>query len=120
MFKTFSNKKYRGKIAIVVLSGYLLISVLSVFHYHKFDLLQNPEIKPHHSNTSSGFSKIGSSQFVCTIQLNYSHLHSVNISDLAISTFHIRFEDIDFIPVNNFKLLSEFFISSKLRAPPTV
>ena len=114
MFNT--NAKYKRKISAVILTCYLLVSGLSIFHYHSFNLNQTIAVEKLISSDID-LKSAELSGFECIIHQNISSLHFVSFSR------HFVIIDIlsehEYLKAENFRLkTSLYYTSNKFRAPP--
>jgi uncharacterized protein YkuJ len=59
-------------------------------------------------------------EIVCTVQFNYTKLHSINFSELSHKSFTGDFQDLNYISPEIFYLLSANKLTHHLRAPPSL
>ena len=79
----FSNRTYRKIISISLLSAYILVSLLSLLHYHHVDLNRPNSISKTTNNSLTGLGDFDSQNFICTIHQNFSLLHNTSRVDFA-------------------------------------
>jgi hypothetical protein len=72
----FSNRTYRKIISISLLSAYILVSILSLLHYHHVDLNRPNSISNTTNNSLTGLGNFDDQYFICTIHQNFSLLHN--------------------------------------------
>ncbi len=115
MLKTYN--KYTRKIGTLVLLGYLLVSVLTLFHHHNYCF--NISNALNESNTANlDLRYLDLSGFECLVHQNFNSLHSISFpknqhlfSDLIIAEEILRISDTFFQPLN-------YYSTTQLRAPP--
>jgi hypothetical protein len=115
MINTYS--KYKGKIALLVLFGYLLISVLTLFHYHQYNFnLHNALNEASTSNLNLQY--LNHSSLKCIVYQNFNFLQLVNLLlhiHSKIDVTHVK----DSLIIESFRIVaSHVFTTIKLRAPP--
>ena len=114
----FSTRTYRKIISISLLSAYILVSVLSLLHYHHVDLNRPNSISNTTKNSLTGLGDFDGQNFICTIHQNFSLLHNTSRVDIADpSPDH---QNSDSIAVSKKECYhSPFkFNNIRLRAPP--
>lgn len=114
----FSKRTYRKNISIALLSAYILVSVLSILHYHHIDLNRANSISNSRKDALTGLGTFDGQNFICTIHQNFSLLHNNTKIDITYNTPEFRYLDrIRIIEkVSYFSLLN--FNNISLRAPP--
>lgn len=114
----FSNRTYRKIISISLLSAYILVSALSLLHYHKIDLNRPGSIATAGENNTSGFGSFEGQNFICTIHQNYLLLHNTNRIDITVCTPVLQYvNNITVIKKESYHSILEFN-NVNLRAPP--
>ena len=114
----FSNKTYRKIISVSILSAYILVSALSLLHYHKIDLNRPDSISSSGNNSFSGLGTFEGQHFVCTIHQNFLSLHNTYKIDSTNHSPDLQYCDsITFIEKVSYRSLLKFNNIS-LRAPP--
>jgi hypothetical protein len=116
----FFIKTYRQHIARFILISFSFVTILSVFHYHNFDLFGENSVKKQNKAEDSSQLLTADLQIVCTVQFNYTKLHSINFSDLSQKSFSSDVQDLDYTSPEIFHLLSTSKHSHNLRAPPSL
>jgi hypothetical protein len=113
-------KTYHQQIAKIILNSFLFVTILSVFHYHNYELLG--EISVNRQNQTENSSQLikDDLQIVCTIQFNYTKLHSINFSDLSQKSISIDIQELNYYSPEIFYLLSANKLPQNLRAPPSL
>jgi hypothetical protein len=79
-----SGRTYHKIISIALLSAYILVSALSLLHYHHVDLNRPDSISIPKDDSRTGLGTFDDQNFICTIHQNFSLLHNttkVNIAD---------------------------------------
>ena len=115
---SFSNKTYRRIISISLLSAYILVSALSLIHYHKIDLNRPNTISSSSENNLSGFGTFEGQNFICTIHQNYLLLHNTNRIDIAVCSPVLQyFNNITVVKNESYHSTLQFN-NINLRAPP--
>jgi hypothetical protein len=109
-------RKYDEKFSSVILIGYLIISFLTVFHFHHYELAAQVAVSEDETDNST--RTVNPNGTICIIHQNFTLLHSVTFSDLTNSPFNLPCvnESISFDKPDNQSLLLHF--SNGLRAPP--
>ena len=82
----FSKRTYRKLISIALLSAYILVSVLSLLHYHHVDLNRPNSISNTTNNSLTGLGNFDDQNFICTIHQYFSLLHNTYRVDIADPT----------------------------------
>jgi hypothetical protein len=113
-----SQKSYHSKISLIILAGYLFITVLSIFHCHPFDFNAESivDIGDKSKKTDPNFFIV--SEMQCVIQNNYQALNNAQpqFSNAAKNhIFQLQFVTISYSEntLNNYIQSSNY-----LRAPP--
>jgi hypothetical protein len=116
----FFVKTYHQHIAKLILISFSLVTILSVFHYHNYDLLGEKCVK--HQNQAENSSQLFNDdlQIVCTVQFNYTKLHSINFSDLSQKSVSSDIQQLNYTSPEIYYLLSTNRLSHHLRAPPSL
>jgi hypothetical protein len=114
----FSKRTYRKVISLLLLSTYILVSVLSLLHYHHIDLNRPNSISKPKDDSIAGLGTFDSQNFICTIQQNFSLLHNTCRVDIADHSPDLQ--NSDNITVSKKECFySPFkFTNIDLRAPP--
>ena len=79
----FSQKTYPKIISTALLSAYILVSILSLLHYHHIDLNRPDSISKAANDTLTGLGTFDGQNFICTIHQNFSLLHNTSRVDFA-------------------------------------
>jgi hypothetical protein len=113
-------KTYHRQTAKLILISFSFVTILSVFHYHNYELLG--EISVNRQNQTENSSQLINDdlQIVCTIQFNYTKLHSINFSDLSQKSISIDIPELNYYSPEIYYLLSANKLSHHLRAPPSI
>lgn len=109
--------KYSRQIGSSILASYLLIFILSVFHFHHFELITSPVFADANQNNTA--SQISVNESGCIVLQNFNSLHSLTIPK-NVSAFI-------FIPICSpcalrsgiSDIINPHLSQLKLRAPPT-
>lgn len=114
----FSKRTYRKIISIALLSAYILVSVLSLLHYHQVDLNRSNSISNATNNTLTGLGTFDGQNFICTIHQNFSLLHNTSRVDVPDDSLdHQNSENITISKKECY--YSPFKVNNiNLRAPP--
>jgi hypothetical protein len=114
----FSKSTYRKIISVALLSGYILVSVVSLLHFHHIDLNRPNSISKTNDDNIIGLGTFDDQKFICTIHQNFSLLHNTFRVDIADpSPDHQNSDKITFSKKECF--YSPFkFNNINLRAPP--
>ena len=114
----FSERTYRKFISLFLLSSYILVSLVSLFHYHHVDLSRANSVSNFNSDTLTEFGYFDGKNFICTIHHNFSLLH--NVSGINISCHSPDLQTCEnitvFITESYYSLFN--FSNVSLRAPP--
>ncbi len=111
-----ANSKYKRKISAVILACYLLVSVLSIFHYHSYNFNQTISVDKL-TSSDINLKKADLSGFNCIIHQNITSLHSVRFSLHFILVDAVS--EHEYLKTENVRLeTSLYYTSNKLRAPP--
>ena len=114
----FSNRTYRKIISISLLSAYILVSLLSLLHYHHVDLNRPNSISNTTKNSLTGLGNFDGQNFICTIHQNFSLLHNTSRVDIANHSLDLQYTG-NITVFNNECYHSPFkFNNIRLRAPP--
>jgi uncharacterized protein YkuJ len=113
-------KKYTENVAGLILIAYLSVLLLSILHYHQYDLLGPQSVKKQKQTETSKLFFNDELRVVCTVQLSYTKLNSINFSDLSHKSSSGDFQDLNYISSEIFHLLSTNKLSHNLRAPPSL
>jgi len=89
----FSKSTYRRIISVALLSAYILVSVLSLLHYHHVDLNRPNSISNTTNNSLTGLGDFDGQNFICTIHQNFSLLHNTSRVDIADPSPHHQNSD---------------------------
>lgn len=110
------NKKYKVLISSIVLSGYLFLSLITVFHFHRIELLNPFSITDWETHNTK--INLINSGLNCFVIQNFNSLHTTITNDLFSD--EVVLTDIDYINclISSEKLSSYLFPSFYLRAPP--
>ena len=109
--------KYIRKIALMVLLGYLLISVLTLFHYHQY-CFNLPYALNESSTSNLNLQYTSHSGSECLVYQNFNSLQLVNLSLHFHSKLDVTHEQ-DSLIIESFRIVaSQVFTATKLRAPP--
>jgi hypothetical protein len=114
----FSKRTYRKNISIVLLSAYILVSVLSLLHYHHIDLNRPNSVTSSADGAVTGSGTFNGKNFICTVHQNFTLLHNTSKIDITYKTPDLQyFDSITVIEkVSYFSLLN--YNNIGLRAPP--
>jgi len=109
--------KYRKLISLLVLTSYLLISILTLFHYHPYEFNQLEVVKKQNSFDSNSQLASGYGS-ACIVYQNFNSLHSIHFSHTLTLLSDLVYKEV--ILPNNENSFPPFNIYSftKLRAPP--
>jgi hypothetical protein len=114
----FYKNTYNKTISIIILSAYILASVLSLLHYHQIDLYRPNAIEKQTNYTFTGFGTFDNQNFICTIHQNFSLLHNTGRVDIADHSPNLQNSD-NITFSNKERHCSYFYFSNiNLRAPP--
>ena len=114
----FSKRTYRKNISIALLAAYILVSVLSLLHYHHIDLNRPNSISNSRNDALTGLGTFDSQNFICTIHQNFSLLHNTSRVDISDnSPDHQYSENITVFLTDSYHSLFQFN-NIRLRAPP--
>ena len=116
----YSIKKYYESIAKLILISFLFVTILTVFHYHHYNLLGQQSVKQQNQAENNTKFFNDNLQAVCTVLFNYTKLHSVNYSDISYKTFSSNFQGLNYKVSENYYLPSTSKRSHNLRAPPSL
>lgn len=114
----YYTSKYSKKIVKTLLSAYLLVCVLSIFHFHNFSILQSPAIDNVPSETSH-VKYLANTEFKCLIHQNLNSLQSVNIDQSGDPFTYLTFKENLTSDISDINLSTKYFSTNNLRAPPT-
>jgi hypothetical protein len=114
----FSKRAYRKIISVALLSGYILVSVVSLLHYHPVDLNRPSSVSNSTHDTLTGFGSVEDQKLICTIHQNFSLLHKTSMVNDANHSPDLQYFD-RIIFINKDSYHSPFnFNNISLRAPP--
>ena len=111
------KQKYRNRIALLVLSAYLIISTLIIFHHHSYDFNQRESVQESGSSDPQ-LQIVNYSEFKCLLIQNFSSLHSINFNYSLHLTLDLNNKQELLLVQNDFLPKSNFLKSTNLRAPP--
>lgn len=114
----FYKNTYRRIISISLLSSYILVSVVSLFHYHHIELSRSKTLSNINNTPVTEFDYFGGKNFICTIQQNYSLLHNVLGTEVSCHSPNLQYsENITVFITERYQ--SPFYLNTiSLRAPP--
>lgn len=114
----FSIRTYRKIISLSILSAYILVSALSLLHYHQIDLNRPNSISNSRNDALTGLGTFDGQNFICTIQQNFSLLHNTSRVDISYHSHNLQyFDSITIIEKVSYQSLLKFN-NINLRAPP--
>ena len=114
----FSIRTYRKIISLSILSAYILVSALSLLHYHQIDLNRPNSISNSRNDALTGLGTFDGQNFICTIQQNFSLLHNTSKIDITAHSPDLQyFDSITTIEKVSYQSLFKFN-NINLRAPP--
>ncbi|NNG26926.1 MAG: hypothetical protein HKM87_05330 [Ignavibacteriaceae bacterium] len=111
--------KYKRIISSLLLSCYLLVFGISIFHYHDFNFNQT-EVFDNHISSDFNSQSSDFSRFDCRVHQIFNELHSYYSPVNVGSNFDFSLEQ-EYLPDETVNLLSSiYFKYTQLRAPPLV
>jgi hypothetical protein len=119
-FMRYLAKTYYQHIVRVVLISFSLVTILSVFHYHNYELLGESLVSQHNQSDANSLLLNDDLQIVCTVQFNYTKLHSINFSDLSQKVISSEVRESNYHSPEIYYLLTADKLSHNLRAPPSL
>ena len=114
----FSKRTYRKNISIALLAAYILVSVLSLLHYHHIDLNRPNSISNSRNDALTGLGTFDGQNFICTIHQNFSLLHNTSRVDISDNSPDLQYSDHVTVFENDCYHSPFKFSKIKLRAPP--
>ena len=114
----FSVKTYHQHIARVILIAFSLVIILNAFHYHNYELLGESSVSQQNQANNSSQLLSDDLQIICTVQFNYTKLHSINFSDLFQKLTSSDNQESSYLSPEKYSLHSTNKLSHYLRAPP--
>jgi len=114
----FYKNTYRRIISISLLSSYILVSVVSLFHYHHIELSRSKLLSNFNGKPVTDFDYFGGKNFICTIHHNYSLLHNVSGTEILCNSPDLQYsENISVFITERYQ--SPYYLTTiSLRAPP--
>jgi hypothetical protein len=114
----FYRSSYRRIISSVLLSSYIFVAVVSLFHYHQIELSKASLLSNFNTKPVTDFEYFGGKNFICTIHQNFSLLHNVSGVEISCHSPDLQYsENITVLFTECYQ--SPFYLNSiNLRAPP--
>ena len=112
------RNKYSTRISLVILTGYSFLTLISVFHHHKFEVKYTQTFQKQNDSSYESKTYQSGSGIECIIIHNYVSLHST----LLVSAFKLQIFKSQNHKIISFNLshsvLTDYQRINQLRAPP--
>jgi hypothetical protein len=112
----FFEKKYRIWTTIAVLSAYLALSTVNIFHHHHFSFSSTFNQNLLESNTHEFDSVLHFDGQNCIVFSTFNSLHNANVSLNSIIFFNISLSEVS--SKTSDEVLLDSILTQQLRAPP--